>query len=79
MINWWLEERLAQIEMHDRLCEAERDRLVREAMGAAACRTGLLSLVVAWLSGRFLVLTRRRQYRSCADAGLGQSCGSQAV
>jgi hypothetical protein len=73
MMSWWETERFAEFQMQERMREAERERLIRQARGADARHSGLLSLAGAWLNGWFLAPTRRRQERCCTAAGLGQS------
>lgn len=80
MMSWWEAEKSAQFLMQDRMREAARERLVRRARSTALRDTGLLSLMVAWLKGRFLSPTQRRQERRCDTLARCQSqsgpCGS---
>jgi len=73
MMSWWETERLAEFRMQDRVREADRERLTRQVRGADTRRTSLLSLAAAWLNGRFLAPTRRRQEQCCTAAGPGQA------
>jgi hypothetical protein len=73
MMSLWHVERLAELRMQDYLREAAQERLIRQVRGANAHRTAPLPRLVAWLNGRFLAPTKRRQERCCADAGLGPS------
>jgi hypothetical protein len=72
-MSWWERERLAELRMQDRMLQADRERMIRQAGSADARHTGLLSLVVAWFGGRFLAPTRRRRERCCIGAGQGPS------
>lgn len=80
MMSWWEAEKSAEFRMQDRMREAARERLARRARGTVPSHTGLLSRVAAWLNGRFLSPTRRRQERCCATSASCQAqsgpCGS---
>lgn len=72
MMGWWETERFVEFRMQDRMRQAERERRIRQARGADSRRTGLLSLVAAWLNGQFSAVTGRQQELCCTAAGLDQ-------
>jgi hypothetical protein len=73
MMSWWEMERLAELRVQDRMREAGRERRIRQARGADSRRTGLLSLVAAWLNGRFSAVMGRQQEPCCTAVRLDQS------
>jgi hypothetical protein len=73
MIGWWETERFVELRMQDRMREAERERLIRQARGADSRHIGRLSLMAAWLNGQFLARLGRRQEQCCPAGALDQS------